>query len=87
MKKNRIRVFEHQTVRSGKDQILTEKQFESLSRYGYQTKEYFYKVGNKRITFKQYVGIIKVGNLEIEVLPTLIIPTYCLKVILLFPTL
>lgn len=43
--------------------------FNALEKYGYKTKEKYYTVGNRRIKFNNYVGVIQVKNLTIEVLP------------------
>ncbi len=43
--------------------------FNALEKYGYKTKEKFFSVGNKRIKFNNYVGVIQVKNLTIEILP------------------
>jgi len=65
---NIIQVFEHQMLKVDEDQFKT-VHFKALERYGYQTKEKYYAVGNQRIKFNQFVGVIQVKNLTIEVLP------------------
>ncbi len=67
--KNRIQVFEHHTLRVDEASSFKMKHFEALERYGYKTKEKYFAVGNKRIKFNNYVGVIQVRNLTIEVLP------------------
>jgi len=64
-----IQVFEYQTLKVGEDPRFTAKHFTALEKYGYKTKERFYNVGNNRIKFNNYVGVIQVDNITIEVLP------------------
>ncbi|RDV17202.1 restriction endonuclease [Pontibacter diazotrophicus] len=64
-----IRVFEHQTLKAEPDSAFTLSHFSALEKYGYATKEKYFSVGNKRIKFSNYVGVIQVKNLTIEVLP------------------
>ena len=43
--------------------------FNALEKYGYKTKEKYFSIGNKRIKFNNYVGVIQAKNLTIEILP------------------
>ncbi len=67
--KNTIQIFEHQTLMAHSGSKFQQKHFDALSAYGYKTNEKYYSVGNKRIKFSQYVGVIQVLDLTIEVLP------------------
>lgn len=67
--KNVIQVFEFQALKVGDDSRFTTKHFNALEKYGYKTKEKYYTVGNNRIKFNNYVGVIQVDNITIEVLP------------------
>ncbi len=69
--KNIIQVFEHQTLKIGTEQYpsFKEAHFNALEKYGYRTKEKYFSVGNKRIKFSNYVGVIQVRNITIEILP------------------
>lgn len=67
--KNIIQVFEHQTLKVDETSIFKMTHFNALEKYGYKTKERLFSVGNKRIKFNNYVGVIQVKNLTIEVLP------------------
>ena len=67
--KNRIQVFEHQTLKVNDLAGFQMVHFNALEKYGYQTNEKLFSVGNKRIKFNNYVGVIQVKNLTIEVLP------------------
>jgi 5-methylcytosine-specific restriction enzyme subunit McrC len=66
---NVIQVFEFQTLKVGEEPRFTSKHFNALERYGYKTKEKYYTVGNNRIKFNNYVGVIQVDDITIEVLP------------------
>lgn len=68
-KNNTLQVFEHQTLKVGSDERFTYVHFEALEKYAYKNNEKYFKVGNKRIKFSNYVGVIQVKNLTIEVLP------------------
>lgn len=69
--KYKLLVFEHDTITAGADRDITIAQFDALSTYGYATGQKYYAVGDRRIKFKNYVGVIQVGSLIIEVLPKL----------------
>ncbi|MDH5719853.1 MAG: McrC family protein [Spirochaetia bacterium] len=62
-----IKVFEFSHLAI--DQTFTQKHFEQLVRYNEIHGNKFFNVGNKRIYLKNYVGVIQVGNLVIEILP------------------
>ena len=68
-KKNRVQVFEHHTLRVDDASNFKLPHFKALESYGYKTKEKYFAVGNNRIKFNNYVGVIQVRNLTIEVLP------------------
>lgn len=67
--KNRIQVFEHHTLKVDEASIFKMVHFVALEKYGYKTKEKYFAVGNKRVKFNNYVGVIQVKNLTIEILP------------------
>jgi 5-methylcytosine-specific restriction enzyme subunit McrC len=73
---NIIQVYEYGTLRIdtgyGNDNklIFTETHFKALSRYLSENKNCgYYELFHRSIRFKNYVGVIKVGDLTIEVLP------------------
>lgn len=68
-KKNLLQVFEHQTIRVGEDDRFTLAHFKALESYGYKTREQYFRIGNKRIKFSNYVGVLQINNLTVEVLP------------------
>lgn len=71
-KANHITVFEHQSIKIGQTidgtmfSELHQKKFEHF--FGDKGVPYF-KLINKGIAFKEYVGVILVGSLTVEVLP------------------
>jgi 5-methylcytosine-specific restriction enzyme subunit McrC len=66
---NIIQIFEHQTLKVGQYPKFKDSHFKELESYGYKTKEKYFSVGNRRIKFSNYVGVIQVRNLTIEILP------------------
>ncbi len=68
-KRNIIQVYEYQTLRVGDNSQFNVSHFKALEKYGYKTREKYYSVGNQRIRFTNYVGVIQVKNLTIEILP------------------
>ncbi len=67
-----IQVFEydylyHHKVHNG--HRLTLAQFEALVQYNDRHSNKYFTVVHKGLRFKQYVGVIQVGNLTIEILP------------------
>jgi len=78
MPNNFIQVYEHKSLKvgedgknsKGKDWKFEEKTFESLIKYrGGKEKFKFFELINNGVKFKQYVGVLQVGNVTIEVLP------------------
>jgi 5-methylcytosine-specific restriction enzyme subunit McrC len=63
-----IRVFEYSRL-SVNEQGFTRPHFELLVRYNEQHGNKYFTVGNGRIYFKNYVGVIQAGNITIEILP------------------
>jgi 5-methylcytosine-specific restriction enzyme subunit McrC len=64
---NVIQVFEHTTIPVGGQ--FTPTRFNRLVRYNECHGNQFFDVGHNRIHFRNYVGVIQVGNLTIEILP------------------
>lgn len=65
---NYIQVFEHQTLRVDK-QELTQQQLEALTRFNEQHGQKYFSLVHKGVRFRQYVGVLQVGGLTIEILP------------------
>lgn len=64
---NFVQVFEHTTLVV--DGSFTPNHFKCLVKYNERHGNKFFAVGLNRIHFRNYVGVIQVGNLTIEVLP------------------
>ncbi len=63
-----IQVFEHQTLRVGEQGFL-QKHYHNLVKYNDQHQQKYFTVGFNKIKFANYVGVIKSGNVSIEILP------------------
>jgi 5-methylcytosine-specific restriction enzyme subunit McrC len=70
-KQQLLQVLEYEKlfVKGRKNGLLTQAQFEALVRYNQEHDNRFFRIIHKGIKFKQYVGVIQVGNLTIEILP------------------
>ena len=70
LRENKIlRVFEHQKIRLNNHPKLTETVLEQFQEfYGTEGVPYF-KLIHKGVQFTEYVGVIQVGDLTVEVLP------------------
>jgi 5-methylcytosine-specific restriction enzyme subunit McrC len=64
---NVIQVFEHATLPVGGQ--FTAAHFKDLVKYNDRHGNRFFAVGMERIHFRNYVGVIQVGSLTIEILP------------------
>jgi 5-methylcytosine-specific restriction enzyme subunit McrC len=67
-----IRVFEHERLTTATDihgQCLTKLQFEKLCQFNDNNENKYFTVIRNGIKFGQYVGVIQIGNLTIEILP------------------
>ena len=72
MKKQLIQVFEHQKLRVGKfcEKVeFTQNHFDALVRYNEQHDNRYFTPIHRGIKFSQYVGVIQVGQLTVEILP------------------
>ncbi|WP_052813158.1 McrC family protein [Desulfonatronum thioautotrophicum] len=64
---NPVQVFEYSTLPVGDS--FTDLHFRRLVQYNERHGNAFFAVGHNRIYFRNYVGVIQVGNLTIEILP------------------
>ena len=62
-----IRVFEFEKLHIGGQ--FTEDHLDSLAKYNEEHGGAYFKLGYKSVQFQQYVGVIQVGGLTIEILP------------------
>ena len=63
-----IKVFEWESLNVNKSGF-TRSHFDSLLKWQENQKDSFFKVGYNKITFTQWVGVLQIGSLVIEVLP------------------
>lgn len=69
MKKNKpIQIFEHKQLLIG-EHGFTKNHWEALDKYNESNGSRFFSLTSKGVKFNQYVGVIQVGNLTIEILP------------------
>ncbi len=67
-----LQVYEHQTIKVQEGVngvVFTKTMWEALAKYHTQHKGKYYQLTFNGIQFKQYVGIIQIGELIIEILP------------------
>lgn len=80
MKNKNIDVFEHSTIsvattkqelynEDGKRIRITKDEFLALQNYHSRVSSSFFNLLHKKIKFNHYVGLIRVGNLNINILP------------------
>ncbi len=67
--KKLIQIFEHQRLKVNQNSIFNEKHFDLLVKYNEKNDNKFFSVGHKSILFKEYVGVIQVAGITIEILP------------------
>lgn len=63
-----IQKFEYESLYVGEDSFK-QLHFEALTAYNDKHNNQFFTVGNKKIVFNSYVGVIYVAGLTIEILP------------------
>ncbi|MDD5092368.1 MAG: restriction endonuclease [Candidatus Wallbacteria bacterium] len=68
MSKEPIQIFEYDSLHID-EKILPQRSFDALVKFNDRCGNKFFTVGHKKITFKNYVGLLQVGKLTIEVLP------------------
>jgi len=62
-----IKVFEYSQLPI--NELFTEKHFDQMVKYNEMHANKYFNIGNKRVYFKNYVGVLQIGNLTIEILP------------------
>lgn len=79
MRARRLSVTEYESLRVlsdselGKPETkgLREAEFTALCRFNEQNKHKLFTVGHRKITFMQFVGVLQIGSLTIEIFPKL----------------
>lgn len=72
MRNRSIQVFEHQTLYYGRGDAsmgFTQKHFEALAKLNMLHDNKYFTLVNKGVKFSQYVGVIQIDTLTIEILP------------------
>lgn len=72
MRHNPIQVFEHQTLYYGnvyRGVAFTQKHFEALAKLNMLHDNKYFTLVHKGIKFSQYVGVVQIDTLTIEILP------------------
>lgn len=72
MEINCIQVFEYNSLYIGdkyKNVLFEQRHFDAIVKLNELHKNKYFTVGYEKITFKQYVGVIQVDGLTIEILP------------------
>lgn len=67
-----IQVFEHETIQTyvrPDGRFITSEQLDQLCTYNDQHGSKYFKVIRQGVKFKQFVGVIQIGRLTIEILP------------------
>lgn len=62
-----IRVYEYSHL--SVNELFTAKHFEQMVKYNEMHGNKYFNIGNKRVYFKNYVGVLQIGSLTIEILP------------------
>ena len=63
-----VQVFEHEVLRVD-EHGLTEAAFDALVRFNQRHEDQFFTVRHRSLKFANYVGVLQVGGLTVEVLP------------------
>lgn len=67
-----LQVFEHEMLRYPSERegvSFLEKDFQALVRFNEERQGKYFTVGHRGIRFAQYVGVLRVGDLTLEILP------------------
>lgn len=68
-KKGFIQVFEYQKLKYSDDSAFSKQHFETMVHFNEKNQNKYFTVIHKGIQFNSYVGIIKIGQVTIEILP------------------
>jgi 5-methylcytosine-specific restriction enzyme subunit McrC len=69
-KKNIIQVFEYQKLRfDSSENDFTESHFNAMVKFNEKNDNKYYTIIHKGIKFNNYVGVIQIGGLTLEILP------------------
>lgn len=64
-----IQVFEHQKLKYDKSGDFRECHFDAMVKFNELHQNKYFTIGHNGIIFKNYVGVVQIGGLTIEILP------------------
>jgi len=64
-----IQVFEHQRLKYDKSGDFRKHHFDAMVRFNDLHQNKYFTIGHNGIVFKNYVGVVQIGGLTIEILP------------------
>ncbi len=68
-KKNFIQVFEYQKLKYDENQDFKKHHFDAMILFNEKNQNKYYTIVHKGVLFNNYVGVIRIGGLTIEILP------------------
>ncbi|RED48809.1 McrC family protein [Seonamhaeicola aphaedonensis] len=68
-KKNFIQVFEFQKLRYTDETSFKEHHFEAMVKFNEKNQNKYFTIIHKGVQFNNYVGVIQIGGLTVEILP------------------
>ena len=64
-----IQVFEHQRLKYDKSGDFQKLHFDAMVKFNELHQNKYFTIGHNGIVFKNYVGVVQIGGLTIEILP------------------
>lgn len=64
-----IQVFEHQKLKYNDSGDFRKHHFDAMVKFNDQHQNKYFTIGHNGIVFKNYVGVVQIGGLTIEILP------------------
>ncbi len=68
-KNNFIQVFEYQKLKYSTSECFTKHHFDAMVKFNERNQNKYFTVIHKGVQFNNYVGIVQIGRLTIEILP------------------
>lgn len=68
-KKNNIQVFEYEKLKYSGSSVFKEHHFNAMVKFNEKNQNKYFTVIHKGVQFNNYVGVMQIGGLTIEVLP------------------
>ena len=64
-----MKVFEHDHIKHNENSEFTEEHWRALSDFNDKNENKYFTITAKGVKFSQYVGVVQIGKLTIEILP------------------